>query len=246
MLKKIELHKKAKSNLIKQQKKSSDITNFKKVDNWLEESADACISKFDYLKKFGYPVLNIDYFFFNLINVVGNSLINENKLNSSDVKKILLNVLSFLKDFYKNCTECDDNCLNHPYQYMKFDFMDDFGIDINSIPSNMREKVKINFFYLEMLNVLSSNLNYELEKIIDSELAFNIASDIYYYSIDYISSNCLENCDNKCISFHNKNAYCEFCIMTDDRLPCPENNEISFKKIFCEKKDLMLCNDIKY
>ncbi|MBE6051254.1 MAG: hypothetical protein E7214_11575 [Clostridium sp.] len=221
--------------------KSSD-----KSDIYLEDNTDIhiCISKFDYIKKFKYPIRNVDYFFLELINVVGDFIIKEIDINSLDIKKILFNVLDSLKDFYNNCDGCECNCLKHPYESIKFDFEQNLGVDAQTIPSIMRQKIKINFFYLELVSVLGNSINNELEKIIEGDIAFDISSDVYYYILDYISFNCWENCHNKCIEKHNKNSYCEFCSMTNDKLPCPLKNEISLEDISCRKDDLMLCTRV--
>jgi hypothetical protein len=69
--------------------------------------------------------------------------------------------------------------------------------------------------------------------------AADIVSSVHDSIFGFIADSCWENCNNKCVKEHEKNAYCNFCSFSEAGLPCPKKGEVSYKEIYATEKDML-------
>jgi len=204
-----------------------------------ETVSDKYFSVADYIKDSGYPLKQFDYFLIEILNISGSTIIAYEKLDNSEVKTILTEVLREAKQFCQSCLKCEHNCLGSPMKNRSLKSLIDKGLILEEFPKAMQKPVALNFFYHEFINVIISTLLKELNEFLPEDETDEIGSTIHPALFDFISDNCWEECIHNCMNDYNKDAYCLFCNFGDNRLPCPKTGDIAYDEILACEDDMM-------
>ena len=194
----------------------------------------------DYVAEAGYPLLNFDYFLFEILNVTGEVLLKLAELSREQTKELLKNLLIQGKSIFARCQQCECGCLKKQNQKVCFQVLKNKGLKLQNFPAPLRKQVGINFFYHEFLNGYIVALDKELNIFLPEDEAEEIIIDVHSALFVFVANNCWEGCNNKCLKEYTSSAYCKFCSYGDEnKLPCPKNGEISYKKIHATKEDMI-------
>ena len=198
------------------------------------------ISPEEYIKKNGYPVKKIDFLILDFINLAGHVIKEEYNLANAKIKTALTAAMPKMKAFYKHCQTCDGGC------YQKFDdtinlkvLCQEKGIITDGMPENLIENKLKNFIYLEFVVNFVTNLYEELRKVTGKAKVDEMCQSVTNVLLRYISDNCIGECKDQCLKNHDQNAYCDFCNVTDDHLPCPKDNERLYETIKATPEDMI-------
>lgn len=219
-------------------KKDEEKERVEEIVGRVETVSDKYFSVKEYIELSGYPVARFDFFLLEILNITGSTLYRYNKTSSAKTKEILEKLYSYSKDFYKECLTCKHNCLNDPLAKVNFKSLVDKGFDIEELPRNLQKGVAMNFFYIEFINTFAYKFQCELCEVVEEAMAADAASVLYGELIDYVSDNCADKCDNKCIIEHNESGYCKFCTFGSKSLPCPKKGEVSYDLIKAFEEDM--------
>lgn len=170
--------------------------------------------------------------------MIGSLLYKFDRINSKDQKELLLNMFYHAKDFINTCENCENECIKNPGKNVSFQNMIENGLVISELPEKLQKQTSLNFFYIEFTNYMANLFESELNNIIDEELTKAISSYYYWSFLNFINDNCYEDCNNECISEHNKNAYCKFCMLGKKRLLCPKQGQIDYDIIKATPEDM--------
>jgi hypothetical protein len=203
-----------------------------------EDVTDKYFTVKDYIQLSGYPVIKFDFFLIELLNIAASTLYKVSKINTSKSKEIMKILYNSSKAFYIGCIDCKYNCLKTPSKNISFKSLIDKGLELDSLPIKLQKQTCSNFFYIEFTNVFMLTFEEALCKELDEEATDEIVSILYWAIMDYISDNCIGNCNSKCLAEHNKNAYCKFCSFGSRKLPCPKDGEISYNTIKSREEDM--------
>ncbi|MHB8126980.1 MAG: YecA family protein [Desulfitobacteriaceae bacterium] len=205
----------------------------------INDITDQYFSVKEYIEETGHPVIMFDYLLIEILNIIGGILHAYNMLNTAETKEILSAILKEAKRYYSACLQCEYACLSEPLKTISFESLIDKGLRIEEFPKNLQKPVSVNFFYFEFLFVISQNLFEEIRKIIPVSEAEQITGTVNHALFDFVSDNCWDSCDNKCLKEHSKNAYCNFCMFGEDNLPCPKKGEITYTEINVNEEDMI-------
>ena len=219
-------------------KKDQEEERLNNLLNQSETVSDKYFTVREYIELSGYPVVGFDFFLLEILNITGTSLYRYNKVNKDEIKKVILELYSYSKDFYGKCLKCEYNCLEQPLKEVDFETFLGGEFDKSHIPVALQEEISINVFYIEFINGFVSRLQQELSKIKDEQTSYEMASLIYWSLIEYVASNCSEQCNNECLIEHKKNAYCDFCTFGSNKLSCPKKDEIPYDIIKASEADM--------
>lgn len=212
-----------------------------RIENLLaqyETVSDKYFTAKEYIKLSGYPITKFDFFLLEILNMTGSILYKYNKTSNDKTEEIIKNLYRYSKDFYKECLNCKNNCINNSLKNADFKSLTDDGFDMNELPENLQEPTRMNLFYIEFANGLATALMDQLSKEIGNETANEISETLYWTIIDYVSDNCYDQCNNECLLEHDKNAYCKFCTFGSKKLPCPKEGLISYETIKASYEDI--------
>lgn len=205
----------------------------------VETLSDEYFSVNEYILESGYPVTMFDYFLMELLNISGGILYKYRKIDDSQVKGILVELLRAAKDFYSMCKECKYGCLEEPMKKISFKSLIDKGLRIEEFPNVLQRPVSINFFYFEFINVIIGSLAKELQNVLPESEVDDITFTVHCSIFDFIADNCWQGCNNRCMKKHDTNAYCNFCSFGENRLPCPKKGEVSYNAIKASEQDMI-------
>ncbi len=128
----------------------------------VETISDRYFTVQEYIKHAGYPLIYVDFFLLELLNITGATLRTYQKLSAQVITQVLTKMLKEAKSFYLTCCNCENECLKKPLETVSFKPLSDKGLRIEEFPRSMQKSIKLNFFYFEFLNVLASSLVGEL------------------------------------------------------------------------------------
>ena len=151
----------------------------------------------------------------------------------------MINVFTKVKEFYLTCKNCEFKCLETPMKNISFKSLLDKNFEIEELPLILQEPKSINFFYIEFINNIAHEFKEILTKYLEEDIVSEICSVVYWSLIDYVSENCSEQCDNKCVINQNDNDYCSFCSISENKIPCPKSGKISFSEIKAKEEDMI-------
>ncbi|WP_315674969.1 SEC-C metal-binding domain-containing protein [Clostridium sp. 19966] len=220
-------------------KKDQEEERIKVALEQCETVADKYLTVKEYIELSGYPIVRFDYFLLEILNMAGSILDKYNKTSKHRTKEIIRELYGYAKGFYGECLECKYNCLKDPLKRVSFKSLRENEFNLSALPSILQQEIGINFFYIEFLNGFAGKLFEELLKDVDEETAVEMSLTLFASLIDYVSSNCAEQCENKCIRNHNSNAYCNFCTFGDKKLPCPKEGKVSYEAIKALEIDMI-------
>ncbi len=204
-----------------------------------ETVSDKYFTVQEYISEAGFPVTNLDFFLFELLNITGGILHKYRKPCQEKVKEVLKKLMTEGKKFFTDCQKCDVGCLKDPLKKISLQSLRDKGWKLDEYPYALQTPASINLFYFEFLNVIIGTLAKELESLLSEEEADDIISTVYTSIFDFVADNCWGSCNNKCVKEYEKNSYCSFCSFGGNKLPCPKEGDISYEKIFASKEDMM-------
>jgi hypothetical protein len=204
---------------------------------------DTHLSRFEYVEEFGYPVLMFDYFLLEVANIAGYVLDAYNRygnINKVNINKLLRELIQKGRKFYNNCQNCENKCLDNPFKPVSLDKYRQMGVNIDSFPFELQRETALNYFYFELLHSLLDVLYTGILAEGNSE---EITKEIYQmvgdHIIGLIAGSCYGECGNRCITNHQANAYCDFCIFSSPAFPCPRKGEISYEEIQASEEDML-------
>lgn len=193
----------------------------------------------EYISESGFPVVNLDYFLLELLNIIGSIIHKLGKPNPEQVKELLKKLLSQGRNFFAGCQKCTVGCLKEPMKRASLQSLKDKGLRLEEFPKVLQKPVIINLFYFEFVNSIMVALAKELESLLPEAEAKDIVSTVSASIFDFVTENCWGNCNNRCIKEYGKNAYCSFCSFGEDKLPCPKAGEISYNEICATEADMI-------
>jgi hypothetical protein len=200
---------------------------------------DEYFSVKEYIDESGYPVIMFDYFLLEILNIIGGVLQAYYKLEIAKTKEILSLLRKEAKEFYSACQQCEYACFADPMKIISLEPLRDQGVPIEMYPGSLQRAVSVNLFYIEFTYVITQNLSEAIKHIIPEDAAGQINAAVHQAMVQFISANCWDSCDNKCLKEHTKNAYCKFCLFGKQELPCPKKDEITYNEIMIKEEELL-------
>ncbi len=204
-----------------------------------ETVSDKYFSVVEYIKKSDYPLTRFDYFLIEILNISGSMISVYQKLDYTEVKAVLIEVMREAKEFFLSCLKCENDCLGSPKKKVSFKSLIDKGLILEEFPAAMQKPVALNFFYHEFINIVVDSLVGKLNTILPADETDEIGSAVHSSLFGFIASNCWEGCMHNCMNDCNKDAYCLFCNFGDNKLPCPKVGDISYEEIKACEDDMM-------
>lgn len=198
------------------------------------------LTRDEYIRTFDYPLTNVDYFVFEIANVIGESI--KNYFEPNIIHELLIDISKKCKTHLHLCIKQTSYLLNKTSCCQNINFEEEFGMPQDLLPIVFRYNKNIGYFYMKLISLICADINDFLDDYLEPQSAYDVTTDTYMDLLYFVSDNCVENCGNFCILHSNENSYCAFCsIEKSKKLPCPLKKEVSFKRIVATKNDMYHC-----
>ncbi|EOD00944.1 hypothetical protein [Caldisalinibacter kiritimatiensis] len=160
-------------------------------------------SKEEYLEVRGKNLKGKDQFIYETLDVCS-YIMDGNNIDNATIKKVLKETIPEVINFIRICERCPNGCLGrNKDSKVSFEQFIEEGLDIKDLPENIKETTGLNFFYLEYCTILANVIGRALSEINKyKEMHRDVASQIFYNTLDFISDNCYY-CDTNCIDIWN-------------------------------------------